>query len=201
MKKYLVAAGALGLALACVQPSKAVPPVTIVYVNATTGSESNVASNCAITTPCATINTAIGLLSTTNGGSVEIIGPGVFGPVYIPTMSDHTSINIISEPNSNVVIQGGAGNTGCPGTLWNGGAGGCATNNGFALEVNTGGSTSTSVRMKSITLSAGSSGTGALQVDLVGTISLTDMPLRGNGSITGPIVNLAPTVGTTTQFI
>ena len=177
----------LGLAIAAGLSSVPANAVAIntVYVNQAIGTD---ASPCALAAPCATLNFALQTVAV--GGSVNIIGPGIFGPIII-TAAISISGN---DPSNFVVIQASGDPAGCV----NAAAGTCGTYNGFAVDLEAG--TNDVVKIAHLGMATTGSGTGALKVGSGNVISLTNDIFRGNSTTSGPIVNIVPGGSGSTQI-
>ncbi len=157
-----------------------------VYVLARTGTD---AGACPLTAPCATLNYALSVSDV--GGQVTLLDSGIFGPIVltgpITILGNTPSIEaqIAADPTAQV---------GCIGAM----PSGCGlTNNGYGVEIAAG--SSDSVRIGSVLVSSGTSGTGALKLTSGGTVQLSNDVFRGNDTATGPIVLLAPNNAGVTQ--
>jgi hypothetical protein len=166
---------------------------TPAYVDAVSGNNSNAASRCPVTAPCADLNTALSVLPTTGGGSAQVIflRGGVFGPVVLnhPVsifgFAPDVQVQIVADPTAPV---------GCVGAP----AGSCSlTNNGFAVEIAAG--VTDGVKISHVIMHAGSAGVGALKLTTGGAVQVSNDIFRGNNSATGPIVLLNPNNPVTTQ--
>ena len=153
------------------------------YVDAKSGDNLNVATNCQVTTPCADLNTA---LSVTPADGQVIIVNGVFGPIVLTTgltitgPAPSTNAYIVADPLAQV---------GCVGQL----PANCSLpNNGFAVEVDVGADESVSI--SNVVMSAGiSGGAGALKLTTAAYLNLVHDVFRGRGdTATGPIIALYP---------
>src|SRR6185437_3377572 len=163
------------------------PPNNTAYVNAATGNNANVP--CPVTAPCADLNTALSVISA--GGSVYIIGPGIFGPVNITAQ-----VNISgTDPSAYVeIFANPAATPGCVGAT----PGNCGPNSGFAVDVEAG--STDVVKLGHLLFATTGIGTGAVKVGSGNVISMTHDVFRGNSTTTGPIVNIVPSGSAHTEI-
>jgi len=156
------------------------------YVAARSGIDTGL---CPLAAPCATLNYALSVTGT--GGQVTLLDSGIFGPIVLTGpitilgSTPNVEAQIVADPSAQV---------GCIGAL----PSGCGLpNNGFGVEIVAG--ASDSVRIGSVLMTAGTSGTGALKLTSGGTVQLSNDVFQGNSTATGPIVLLAPNNAGVTQ--
>jgi hypothetical protein len=183
MYKSCILVASLGLAVTAglhSTPASAAAANNTAFVNAGSGNDANAASFCPVTAPCATLNTALSVI--TGGGTVIIVGPGQFGPINITHQVAITG----ETPSTHVqIIANPAATPGCVGAA----PGSCGGNSGFAVDIE---AEADAVVKLSHMLFNSSNGTGAVKIGSGNVVNLTHDVFRGNGTTTGPIVSIVP---------
>jgi hypothetical protein len=190
---------AVTLAAATV-PSFAAPPFNDYYVDAENGTDgpSNTNVTCGVvlannantppTGPCATLNHALAVSSP--GSNILVVHGGAFGPIYLTG-----AISIIGPPDKSLqIINSGAG-PGCIGAA----PGTCAASTTAAIEIAAG--STDSIKLRNVTVAAGSAGVNAIQFDSGFGLALTETALRGGSTTsTGAMLNVTPSSGSQVQI-
>lgn len=152
------------------------------FVDAQHGTDSGPNDCSVIASPCATLNNA--LANTNVNGSVNISGPGFFGPVRLTS-----SVNINALDNQAVIQANDAASPGCVAAT----PGNCGANSGYALEI--AGTTSTNFKLKGISFRQGSGSGGAVKIGTANQIKINNSTLRGSGAATLPMLDIVPANG------